>query len=145
MLTDLLMAAEHDESAAAWLAALRGAQGPEGNGTSAVLCEPALQLALGRVVGESAEVQHFGALSQESTYVAACVERASQNVRVSLWVRLRGARLLHQRAQAASKGHSLLERAAGRRRSQGLKVEGQAACDFAGRANLLDFETSADR
>jgi hypothetical protein len=48
--TDLFMAAEDDEAATTRLAALRGAQSPEGDRAASVLSEPAFELALGGVV-----------------------------------------------------------------------------------------------
>jgi hypothetical protein len=48
--TDLFMAAEDDEAATTRLAALRGAQSPEGDRAASVLSEPAFELALSGVV-----------------------------------------------------------------------------------------------
>ena len=48
--TDLFMAAENNKAATTRLAALRGAQSPEGDRAAAVLSKPAFELALGSVV-----------------------------------------------------------------------------------------------
>ena len=48
--TDLFMAAEDNKAATTRLAALRGAQSPEGDRAAAVLSKPAFELALGSVV-----------------------------------------------------------------------------------------------
>ena len=106
------MAAEDDKAATAGLTTLRGAQGPECDRTTAVLCEPALKLALGGVVGQTAQVENLGALAKEGANVAAGVERTSENVRVATGVCLRRAGLLAERTEAAGESESFLERTA---------------------------------
>lgn len=142
--TDLFVTAEDDKAAAAGLAALRCAQSPERDRATAVLGEPALELALGGVVGETAEVEDLGALTKESANVAAGVERARKDVGVAGRVRLRWARLLAERTKAAGQGERLLKSAARRRRRESLKVEGKATGDFARGADLLNLETGAN-
>ena len=125
------MAAENDKAATTGLTALRGAQGPECDRTAAVLREPALKLALGGVVGQTAQVENLGALAKEGANVAAGVERTSENVRVATGVCLRRAGLLAERTEAASQSKGLLERATRRGWSQSLEVEGKATSDLA--------------
>lgn len=139
------MAAENDETAATGLSAFGCAQSPESDRATAVLGEPALELALGSVVRETAEMQDLGTLAEESANVATGIERTSKDVRVATGVCGRRTRLLAERAQAASQSESLFESAAWRRRRKGLKVEGKTTSDLAGRTDLLDLETSADR
>ena len=139
------MAAEDNKAATARLAALRGAQSPEGDRAASVLSEPALELALGSVVRQAAQMKDLGTLAEEGANIAAGVERAGEDVGVATGVCLRRARLLAERTEAAGQSKSFLERTARRRWSKCLKVEGKATSDLARRANLLDLETSADR
>lgn len=139
------MAAEHNKATAARLSSLGRAESPECDRTSTVLGEPALELALGGVVRKTAKMQDLGALAQESTHVAARIERAGKDVWVARWVRLRGTRLLRQRPQAASQSESLLQSAARRGRCERLEMERQTTSDLARRADLLHLKTSADR
>lgn len=143
--TDLFMAAENDKSAAARLSTLGGAQSPEGDRTTAVLGEPALELALCGIMRETAQVKDLGALAEESANVAASIERARKNIGVATGIRRRRTRLLAERAEAASQSEGLFESTARRRRRESLEVERKATSDFAGRADLLDLETSANR
>lgn len=143
--TDLFMAAEDNKAATARLAALRGAQSPEGDRAASVLGEPAFELALGSVVRQTAQVKDLGTLAEEGANIAAGIERTREDVRVAAGVRLRWAGLLAERTQAAGQSESFLERAAWRRWSKCLKVEGKATSDLARRANFLNLETSADR
>ena len=82
------MAAEDNKAATARLAALRGAQSPECDRAAAVLSEPALELALGGIVRETAQVEDLGTLAEEGANIAAGVERAGEDVRVATGVRL---------------------------------------------------------
>lgn len=143
--TDLFMAAEDDKAAATRLATLRGAQSPEGDRAASVLSEPAFELALGGVVRQAAQMKDLGTLSKEGANVAASIKGTRENVRVAAGVCLRWARLLAERTKATSQSESLLERTAWRRRRESLEVEGQATSDLAGRADLLNLETSAYR
>jgi hypothetical protein len=110
--TDLFMAAEDNKAATARLAALRGAQSPEGDRAASVLSEPALELALGSVVRQTAQVKDLGTLAEEGANVAAGIERAGEDVGVATGVRLRRARLLAERTEAAGQSESFLERTA---------------------------------
>jgi hypothetical protein len=138
------MAAENDKAATTGLTTLRGAQGPECDWTTAVLREPALKLALGGVVGQTAQVEDLGALAEEGANVAAGVERTSENIRVATGVCLRRTGLLAERTKAASQSKGLLKSATRRGRSESLEVEGKATSDLARRTNLLDLESSTD-
>lgn len=142
--TYLLVAAKDDKAAAAGLATLRGAQSPESDRATAVLGEPALELALGGVMRETAKVKDLRALAQESANVAAGVKRAGEDVRVAGRVGLRRAGLLAERTKAAGQGKGLLKSATGRRGRKRLEVERKATGNLAGRANLLDFKTGAN-
>ncbi|KAH9831060.1 hypothetical protein Tdes44962_MAKER02137 [Teratosphaeria destructans] len=94
--TNLFVASENDEAAAARLPALRGTQCPEGNWTTAILGEPTLQLALGGIVWQAAEVKDLGALAKESSHIAASIEWASHYARGAGWVIARRSRLLNE-------------------------------------------------
>jgi len=125
------MAAEDDKAATAGLTALRGTQGPERDRATAVLREPALELALSGIVGQAAQVEDLGTLAKEGANVAAGVERASEDVGVATGVRLRRARFLAERTQAASQSKGLFESTTRRGRSESLEVEGKATGDLA--------------
>jgi hypothetical protein len=143
--TDLFMAAEDDEAAAARLTTLRGAQSPESDRAASVLSEPAFKLTLSGVVRETAEVKDLGTLTEEGANVAAGVEGTRENVGVTTGVCLRRTRLRVERTEAASQSESLLERATWRRRCESLEVERKATSDLARRTDFLNLETSADR
>ena len=142
--THLLVTSEHNEATSTWLSAFRRAQSPESNWPTSVLREPALQLALSSVVRQTAQVKHLRTLSKERTNVASGVKRTSEDIWVALWVGLRRARLLTERAQAASQRQRFLKCAAWRGRSERLKVERKATCDLARRAHFFNFQSSAD-
>jgi hypothetical protein len=143
--TDLFMAAEDDKATATRLTALGGTQSPESDRAASVLSEPAFELTLGGVVWQAAEMKDLGTLAEEGANVTAGVERTRKNIRVATGVGLRWSRLLAKRTEAASQSESFLECTARRRGREGLKVEGQATSDLAGRAYFLDLETCADR
>ena len=86
--TDLFMAAEDNKAATARLAALRGAQSPEGDRATSILSEPAFELALGGIVREAAQVEDLGTLAEERANVATGIERTGEDVRVATGVRL---------------------------------------------------------
>lgn len=60
--TDLFMGRENGEPRSCRLVLLGSAKGPESNGATAKLCEPALELGLGGVVGETRHVQNLASL-----------------------------------------------------------------------------------
>lgn len=110
-MSDLFVAAEDDEAGAGWFAAFGSTQRPECNRAAAILRKPTLQLALSGIVGKTTEMNDLRALPKEGADVGASVEGTQEDTGSAGWVGLRWTRLLHQRAQAASEGHSLLERA----------------------------------
>ena len=56
------MRGKDGEAGSSWLVLVGSAKGPESDGTSAKLGEPALQLGLRRVVGKTAHVEDLAAL-----------------------------------------------------------------------------------
>lgn len=122
------------------LVLIRGAEGPERDRTTAKLSEPALQLGLRGVVGESAQMKNLAALGQEGTNVRSGIHGTGED----LGMLMRGLRLPDQAAQHSGQGDGLLHSAPGRGGSQRLQVEGKVVLDGGGGLDGLDFEGGAD-
>ena len=134
------MGGEDGEASASGLVLIRGAEGPEGNGSATELGEPALELGLGGVVGKAAHVQHLAALREESTDICAGIHGASEDIRVFVG-RLR---LANQTAKDSCKSDGLLHGTARRSGSQGLQVERQVVLDGSRRLDGLDLKSGTD-
>ena len=134
------MGREDSETSASGLVLVRGAEGPEGDGSTTELREPTLELGLSGVVGKAAHVENLAALRQESTHVCAGVHGASEDIRVFVG-RLR---LANQTAKNSCQSDGLLHGTARRGGSQGLQVERQVVLDGGRRLNGLDLEGSTD-
>lgn len=91
--TYLLVTAKHDKPTATWLSSVWSTQRPERDRTTAVLREPTLELTLCGVVREPTKVQHFRMFAEKGSHITTRVEGASEDVWVSGWVGLAGARL----------------------------------------------------
>lgn len=134
------MRGEDSETSAGGLVLVRGAEGPESDGSTTELREPALQLGLGGVVGKTAHVEDLAALRQESTHVCAGIHGASENIGVFMG-RLR---LANQTAKNSCESDGLLHGTTRRGGSQGLQVEGQVVLDGSRRLDGLDLEGGTD-
>ena len=117
-----------------------GAQRPEGNWASTKLREPALQLGLGGVVGETSHVEHLAALRQESSNISTRIHGPREDVGM-LSNRLG---LADQTSQHASQGHCLLHSTTGRCWRQSLQVEGQVVLDGGTGLDGLDLQGGAN-
>lgn len=138
--THLFVGREDGKASAGGLVLVGGAQSPEGNGSAAELGEPALELRLGRVVGEAAHVEDLAALRQEGADVGTGIHGAGQDVGVLVG----RVGLADQAAEDSGESDGLLHGAAGRGGSESLQVEGQVVLDGSRRLDGLDLEGSTD-
>ena len=136
----LFVGRKHGKASARGLVLLGGAESPKGNRATAKLREPALELRLGSVVGQSGHVQNLTPLRQECTDVGACIHRARENIGVLV----SGLGLADEPAKNASEGDRLLHCSARRGRGEGLQVEGQVVLDGGAGLDGLDLEGSTD-
>ncbi len=91
-------------------------------------------------MGQARHVQDLAALREEGADIGTGVHGTSEHVGV-LMGRLG---LANQAAEHAGQGDSLLHGPAGRRRSQGLQVEGQVVLDGGAGLDSLDLQGSTD-
>ena len=136
----LFVGGKDSETGAGGLVLLRGPQGPEGNGTTAELGEPALELRLCGVVGQTRHVQDLASLGQEGAHVGASIHGTGQDVRVLV----RGLGLADQATEDARQGNSLFHGTSGRGRGQSLQVEGEVVLDGGAGLDSLDLEGGTD-
>lgn len=139
-LRSLFMGRKDGEPSASGLVLIGSTQGPEGNGTTAKLGEPALQFGLGGVMGQPTEVQDLAAFSQEGTHISPGIHGPGQD----LWVLMRGLGFADQAPEDAGQSDGLFHGPARRRRSQRLQMEGQVVLDRGRRLHGFDFESSTD-
>lgn len=138
--TYLLVGREDSETGAGRLVLLWGAQGPEGDGPSAKLGEPALELGLSGVVRQSRHVQNLTPLRQEGTDIGTGIHGPRQNVRVLV----RGLRLVDKTAEDAGERHSFLHSPTRRGWRESLQVEGEVVLDRGAGLHRLDLESGTD-
>ena len=138
--TCLFVRRKHGEPGAGRLVLLGRAQSPKGDGATSKLGEPALELGLGGVVGETRHVQNLAALRKESPDVGSGIHGAGEHIRVL--VRRLG--LANQTAENASQSDSLLHGTARRSRGQGLQVEREVMLDGGARLHGLHLESRTD-
>ena len=136
----LFVGGEDGETSAGGLVLVRGTEGPESDGSTTELGEPALELRLGSDMGETAHMEDLAALRQESTHVGAGVHGTGENIRMLV----RGLRLADQTAENSRKSDSLLHGTTGRGGSQSLQVEGQVVLDGSRRLDGLNLEGGTD-
>lgn len=138
--TYLFVRGKDGKAGAGRLVLLGGSQSPKGNGATAELGEPALELRLGGVVGKARHVQNLASLREKGADVGSGIHRASQDIRVLLG-RLR---LANKAAEDAGEGNGLLHGTTRRGGSQGLEVEGQVVLDGSAGLDGLNLEGGAD-
>lgn len=119
---------------------IRGTQRPERNGSPTKLRVPALELRLRRIVRESAHVQDFASLRQESSHVGPRIHRARQNIRMLM----RRLRLSDEPTKHPREGDGLLHGATWRCWRESLQVEGKVMLDRCRRLHGLDLQRRTD-
>lgn len=134
------MRREHCESSTSRLVLVRSPQSPEGNWPATELGEPALQLRLRGVVGETTQVQDLAALGQEGTNIGVGIHWPSKNLGVLVW----GLGLADQTPKDTGESDGLFHSTARRSGSQCLQVEGQVVLDGSRGLNGLNLESGAN-
>ena len=79
------MGGKDSEASTGGLVLFRSTEGPEGDGASTKLSEPALQLRLRGVMRQTRHVQNLTPLRQECANIGTSIHRPSQNIWVILW------------------------------------------------------------
>ena len=134
------MRRKHRKTRPGRLVLIRRPQRPESDWTTPELGEPALQLRLRRVVGQTTQMEDLAALGKEGPHIGTSIHRPSHDLRM-IEGRLG---LADQPPQHASQRNGLLHGPAGRRGGQGLQMEWEVVFDRRGGLNGLDFQGGAD-
>jgi hypothetical protein len=116
------------------------AECPKGDGTTAKLCEPALELRLRGIVGKTAHVKDLATLRKEGTDIGPGVHGLGEHIGV---LKL-GLRLADEATEHSCKGNGLFHSPPWRGGGESLQVEGQVVLDGGRRLYGLDLEGSAD-
>lgn len=134
------MRRKHSKTSPGWLVLIGGSESPESNWATTELSEPALQLRLCGIVGQSAKMKDLATFGKESTNVGSGVHWPSENFRM-LMSRLG---LADQTTKNSSQRNRLLHSTSRGGRSQCLQMEGKIVFNGSGRLHGLDFEGGTD-
>lgn len=104
---------------------LWSAECPKGDWPTTKLGEPAFQLGLGRIVGQTRHMEDLGPLRQKSPYIGASIHGTGEYV----WMVVLGLRLADEAAKHTGQSNGFIHSATRRRGSQSLEVEWQVVLD----------------
>ena len=134
------MGGKDGETSAGRLVLVGSSQGPESNGPTTELGEPALQLRLGCVVRETTHVQDFATLGEESPHVGTSIHGTGEDVGVLL----RRLRLADKTTKDSGQGDSLFHRTTRRGGCKSLQMEWKVVLDGCRGLDGFDLESGTD-